>query len=609
MAFKSLSVPVESDGAVISMDLADVPHGGLIKSGCGERGNMDMYEALPGVRVLSYDERRGSLVWAEMSGWSEHRGCQVEIVRLANGEEIVTDDDPRAVYGIPLDSPDLTPERFTPTEALRRKVLVPCMAHGAEPSGGLEPGRVDWRTGELLPADADRGLPLDFRTGQCLGMLIGDGWWDKREYGYMERFGGARGIHLSDLEGFNADYLAEWLGGFMRFERYRKEFRAADLPGRFGDTVRHSFVGDDTAAFGAWLSSVLGGDGDEWSAGSANKHLPPWFWCAPAEFRRGLVCGLVATDGSVSVSRAKRRPQLMIGFASTSLRLCRELRQLARSLGVHVSITFSKVTARGNDFWQCTVSTVDAKRVGLLEGLCHDRKLRTYLETEVVDNANTRRGTYVAMPAGVHAVLRKWVKAPKLAKVPADSPEYRAKREMFNLYLRLHDAKSTGLLTRAAAAEIFRLVDSGELRGLGDSPLFVQWRAMVEDGAVEWTSVESVERTGKEETLYDLSVPGYETFVADNGVVLSNTVNVHVPVSDAARRQAWDRMRPSRNLLGLADHGIMNKPEKEYMQGLYIASRMREGERPRDFRSLKEAQEAYRRGEIEVDTPIRLLDR
>ena len=68
-------------------------------------------------------------------------------------------------------------------------------------------------------------------------------------------------------------------------------------------------------------------------------------------------------------------------------------------------------------------------------------------------------------------------------------------------------------------------------------------------------------------------------------------------------------MRPSRNLLGLADHGIMNKPEKEYMQGLYIASRMREGERPRDFRSLKEAQEAYRRGEIEVDTPIRLLDR
>ena len=609
MAFKSLSVPVESDGAVISMDLADVPHGGLIKSGCGERGNMDMYEALPGVRVLSYDERRGSLVWAEMSGWSEHRGCQVEIVRLANGEEIVTDDDPRAVYGIPLDSPDLTPERFTPTEALRRKVLVPCMAHGAEPSGGLEPGRVDWRTGELLSADADRGLPLDFRTGQCLGMLIGDGWWDKREYGYMERFGGARGIHLSDLEGFNADYLAEWLGSFMRFKRYRTEFRAADLPGRFGDAVRHSFVGDDTAAFGAWLSSVLGGDGDEWSAGSANKHLPPWFWCAPAEFRRGLVCGLVATDGSVSVSRAKRRPQLMIGFASTSLRLCRELRQLARSLGVHVSITFSKVTSRGNDFWQCTVSTVDAKRVGLLEGLCHDRKLRTYLETEVVDNANTRRGTYVAMPAGVHAVLRKWVKAPKLAKVPADSPEYQAKRKMFNLYLRLHDAKSTGLLTRAAAAEILRLADSGELRGLGDSPLFVQWRTMVEDGAVEWTSVESVERTGKEETLYDLSVPGYETFVADNGVVLSNTVNVHVPVSDAARRQAWDRMRPSRNLLGLADHGIMNKPEKEYMQGLYIASRMREGERPRDFRSLKEAQEAYRRGEIEVDTPIRLLDR
>ena len=123
-----------------------------------------------------------------------------------------------------------------------------------------------------------------------------------------------------------------------------------------------------------------------------------------------------------------------------------------------------------------------------------------------------------------------------------------------------------------------------------------------------WAPVSSVEDTGHRE-VFDLCVEDAKVFAVNDGFVVWDTVNVHVPVSDAARRQAWDRMRPSRNLLGLADHGIMNKPEKEYMQGLYIASRMREGERPRDFRSLKEAQEAYRRGEIEVDTPIRLLDR
>jgi DNA-directed RNA polymerase subunit beta' len=88
-----------------------------------------------------------------------------------------------------------------------------------------------------------------------------------------------------------------------------------------------------------------------------------------------------------------------------------------------------------------------------------------------------------------------------------------------------------------------------------------------------------------------------------------DTVNIHVPVSDNARREALEKMRPSRNLMAPSNRKIMYKPEKEYMQGLYIATRMaKDTGRPVIFRTLQEAKEAYRSGGIDIDTPIRIME-
>ena len=88
-----------------------------------------------------------------------------------------------------------------------------------------------------------------------------------------------------------------------------------------------------------------------------------------------------------------------------------------------------------------------------------------------------------------------------------------------------------------------------------------------------------------------------------------DTVNIHVPVSDNARREAMEKMRPSRNLMAPSNRKIMYKPEKEYMQGLYIATRLaNDTGRPVIFRTLQEAKEAYRSGAIDIDTPIRIME-
>jgi hypothetical protein len=86
---------------------------------------------------------------------------------------------------------------------------------------------------------------------------------------------------------------------------------------------------------------------------------------------------------------------------------------------------------------------------------------------------------------------------------------------------------------------------------------------------------------------------------------------IHVPVSDAARKEARAKMYPERNLIAMKDRKIAYKPEKEYMQGLYIATRLNpKGDvRPRTFETLADARQAARDGLLEIDEPVNILDR
>jgi len=87
-----------------------------------------------------------------------------------------------------------------------------------------------------------------------------------------------------------------------------------------------------------------------------------------------------------------------------------------------------------------------------------------------------------------------------------------------------------------------------------------------------------------------------------------DTVNIHAPVSDKARKEAYAKMFPERNLIGMRSRSILYKPEKEYQQGLYIATRMKSGDNVRThyFNTLEEAKQAYRDGLIDIDDPIEI---
>lgn len=676
---------------IYSMDLADVPYGKLLSHKEEDGKVVDFYEAAPGMEVLAYDEKTGRQVWASVHGWSRHVGCALEIVTLANGEQIYTDDDPRAVYGIAKDADTLVPQRFTPSEALAGNVLVPVSDISSIISDTeLYVDITDSKITKTLDP-SHYGFKLDYEFGQVLGMIAGDGWWDHTDREFFSRFNCRGQLCFSDNEGLNIKYLESWINkiaGTNKIYKSVQEFKKEEDSSRYGDTVKYSyaFYGIDKLRY--FLNDNLGGERDEHTSGSANKHLPNWFASAPREFLIGLANGLLATDGTICVTHGKAKDQLVISYTSTSLRLCREFRVLLRMLGVNSTISYSKETTAGNDAWLLTISTVDAKRINLFERLCNTRKRDIFLNTEVVINENTVRGEYIPFPKCVSDVIFKWFSRPNIEPTMRESGgaelEYRKYGQ--SLYAGIYNGAKRGYITKALAesfvkyigerysryfssnelvlsfynnldsnteltqdmvnpvfaalihnkvfidADAYReamailrrrvkigksctnlvaaikavILSDTQITGLMNEPVFMDWLRIINDD-YNWSVVEKVEKTGICIEGYDLTVPGFETFTTDTGVVLSNTMTYYVPVTEAAVKEAYEKMLPSKNLLGARDFKAHYLPQEEYILGAWLASQDGKGPVKQVFKTKEEAIKAYKLGKIDLNDNIQIL--
>ena len=87
-----------------------------------------------------------------------------------------------------------------------------------------------------------------------------------------------------------------------------------------------------------------------------------------------------------------------------------------------------------------------------------------------------------------------------------------------------------------------------------------------------------------------------------------DAVQYHVPVLEDARREALDRMLPSKNLLSPADFkSPIHMPGQEYVGGLYQATAKPDSKkRPHRFLTKRDAVQAFLRGEISIDTPVEI---
>ncbi len=90
-----------------------------------------------------------------------------------------------------------------------------------------------------------------------------------------------------------------------------------------------------------------------------------------------------------------------------------------------------------------------------------------------------------------------------------------------------------------------------------------------------------------------------------------DTMNYHVPSTEKARKEALDRLLPSRNLFSIADmKSVMHAPANEYIGGLFMGTDpSRKSTRPvRIFQNIRDAKRAYESGSISVNDQVRILN-
>lgn len=738
---------VKTSTGWVNMPLAQFPHEEKIGERKDDQYDIEFFSVPAGTCVSAYDEATSTIVTAPVYSWSIHRGKEVELVTLDNGKQIVTDNDPRAIYGIAKDASTLTPQRFTPTEALKKEVLVPCMLGSGAPrfldqDGELSewtheldekiadntvyravPGDYyfDFTTGSTFAADSSNPtfpeghiiVPIDFEFGQFLGCMAGDGWWDKKDAPSLyTRVQGKRACHLADLSEHNSkfvhSYLEKILSGEPVLYRTVQESKT-ETNGKFGDSIRHTFSSLNMHIITEALSLLLDGHGDERTAGARNKVLPGWACYAPEDFRFGLICGLISTDGTISVNKHQgKREQLLVSITSISLTLLRSISAVLQSLGIASRIGVSKETIVKNISWILSISTPDFKRAErhMLQ-MCHVDKLNTLLNTTVaIDSKYNRPTARIVFPVCVSTIARKYVPCPKITKEMRErrSEEDLAKMDATAFYITLSHAAKDGYLTLKTAMKLYdfavqakrekcalkTIVDDivaefdlkmpmeegykdkvpysreqhswiksvleraihpdnmtameretldklrvnlsgyarrGEAKTstlraaceyllyarnenttsrvltLLDEPIFQEWITIL-TGGFTWSKVDTVECTGKVEVGYDLTVPGYETFVNSDGVVLSNTINVHVPASPAAVRETKEKLMPSTFPFSNRNQdSLVPLPKQEQVLGLYTAATA-PATPPVDFPSEEAALQAIRSGQIPLSADI-----
>lgn len=682
---KDNKIAINGELGMAIIDLQDIPHGKLVDTRKDDQYDIEFYEVPESLKVPSYNPETSKIEWMPVKFWSVHRGKKLEVVTLSDGSQIYTDDDPRAIYGIAADAETSDPKRFTPTEAKEHNVLVPITT---ESFGGLsDDSQYDFDTGIVSADKSDHSSPIDFDLGQFIGIMAGDGWASSMD------------VNLTDNEGFNFIFVEKFMKSVYDNFYSTKYVMPKELDHRrYGDTVRYR-LNIGTASFISRIKELVDGHGDDQTSGSSNKRLPEWFQFAGKDFIHGLVCGLIATDGTVAVSYGKNKPQLRIQFTSTSLRLAREFQRCCHILGVRCSVAFSKDTSGGNKAWNCTVSTVDAKKVNLLEKCCHERKRDIFLNTEVETGAKFVKNDILPFAKDISSVIVTLIPAVKNPVTEEDKQQYSlcigtrkyatsgmiprahvtpivqfagkvaaknkesyeaANKVIQSLKARLNalsvttsgsskfikvavsaeeeecirlgvESCKSGIRDNKYAGTMLKLLYSVRNKGsvtvsqIKDLILFFSSYGYNDDlmmsealaklmslasSEVKWATIDHIQRTDVEILGYDLTVPGYDTFVNADGVVLSNTVNIHVPASAKASKEALDKMLPSKNLFSLTDmKSVRYKPEKEQVSGLWALTSGMTRKPVKVFNTKADAIAAYRHGEIGPNDPVEIRSR
>lgn len=120
---------------------------------------------------------------------------------------------------------------------------------------------------------------------------------------------------------------------------------------------------------------------------------------------------------------------------------------------------------------------------------------------------------------------------------------------------------------------------------------------------LHWTPVVSVVEVPREDTTYDFTVPDFPLFIA-NTLLVYDTMQVHLPITDAAKDEAINKMMPSRNLFSVRNLEPTMVPQQESVFGLFHAAKP-SNSKVKAYTTAEELRADIHSGKIRPNDPVK----
>lgn len=537
---ESLQQVVGQDGVAISVKIGEVPRVG--KPTVTSRGQ-HVYAVPTGVYVASYDHEKGGAVLASVSAITldERHPC-VEVVTVRGRRVVVSDNESLCVFD--------------------------CVAGGlakrkpAEAIGCLAP---------YLKKDPILGTRFDFDTGWWYGALVADGWISGgRTVGYSKNCNArrARFVKLArkvvDEEFTAHEYHSEKVVG--KYARSAK----VHLNGK-------SFTGRVYSV--AVVDHVARGRGRQ----ALYKRIPTeLLYQGSRDCLLGVLSGLLDGDSTLGWNTAIGSRRFVVKFNTSSPHLVSSLQVLLRKLGVRSSVTVNPARGAASESYTVCPSVVD------MHSILRECRLTGEQERAAVE-------AFVSGPAPRSDNID--VVPVRVATMRAAMTALRARRKTA-LYAACSKAVRSGHLGRSTALRVCELLS-------GDSSVdgIAELQRVATSVGVHWERIETVRRVSRRD-VFDLQVPDTLVFALANGLVVYDTMNLHVLVDEKDAQEVRTRMFPSASIRSPADFKTLYAPRQEYLYGLNAASTAKSDRPIRTFKTGKDALAAFTRGELDLGDRI-----
>lgn len=550
------------------------------------------YDVAAGINILAYDTSSGAQRYLPVTKFSIHRDLSLHAICVGKDSFLASSDHSLLAFSRVTNRVEKVTPLQTVTGKSEKNLHAPCSLKGF-----TEESRKDKIEGPLSSVNAT------FALGFALGVYSGDGCFTKGRSGHIHAlylYGGGsssskRKIHTHYAAAKTFQDLFQCLSDDPRYDEYARE----SLGGKMGKSGRTTLnAGRDQKAMQRgceWLCRVCG-------EGAEGKHLPSAMLDYQWDFRWGLFCGVMASDGTIAMTSGKEKPQLAFGLNSVvSLQLASDFMALAGSLGLRAGLTEAKrKTTTGKSEYSVSISTSDLSDLWARKNPTIGCDSRQELLNKVLPGIRVENTPDpIPFPGGSLGFALKealWDLTGKPMR--ATKRNFGAARtwDSQGYWHRTTFTREHPRLSAWVEENRKDLVD--DLRHYGK---------LMRNTDIVWRTIEVAEDTIVADG-YDITVPEAWTFATALGTFVQDTMGIHVPVMEEALADAKERLLPSKLLFSVRNRDkTLAVPKHEQVLGL-SSPQLNPSGVTHNFNTRSEAMAAYGRGEVNLRDAVEIAD-